>query len=396
MARIWNLLKFQNISPKHGRATERTVIESSLTQKKKLFQNNEYWERYPWFSGHRSKLEAVRNHLIFTIAPGTSQIWFGWIQGTQKAYIIAYLGTVTRKVKNRTDGLRSEIANRWVLRHEKVARIWNLLKFQNISPKHGRATERTVIESSFTRKKNYSKITNIERDIHDLVGIGQNWKQYATTWFSHIAPGTSQIWFGWIQGTQKAYIIAYLGTVTRKVKNRTDGLRSEIANRWVLGHEKVARIWNLLKFQNISPKHGRATERTVIESSLTQKKNYSKITNIEKDIRDLVGIGQNWKQYATTWFSHIAPGTSQIWFGWIQGTQKAYIIAYLGSVTRKVKNRTDGLRSEIANRWVLGHEKVARIWNLLKFQNISPKHGRATERTVIESSLTQAKKIIPK
>ena len=111
-----------------------------------------------------------------------------------------------------------------------------------------------------------------------------------------------------MQGTQKAYIIAYLGSVTRKVKKQTGGLRSEIANRWVLGHEKVARIWNLLKFQNISPKHGRATERTVIESSFTRKKNYSKITNIERDIRDLVGIGQNWKEYATTWFSIKPPG----------------------------------------------------------------------------------------
>ena len=79
-----------------------------------------------------------------------------------------------------------------------------------------------------------------------------------------------------MQGAQKAYIIAYLGSVTRKVKKQTGGLRSKIANRWLLGHEKVARIWNLLKFQNISPKHGRATERTVIESSFTRKKNIPK------------------------------------------------------------------------------------------------------------------------
>ena len=60
---------------------------------------------------------------------------------------------MTRKMKKLTDDRRSEIANRRVLVHEKVARIWNMLKYQNLSETKGRATVRTVIESSFTRKK---------------------------------------------------------------------------------------------------------------------------------------------------------------------------------------------------------------------------------------------------
>ena len=58
-----------------------------------------------------------------------------------------------------------------------------------------------------------------------------------------------------------------------------------------------------------------------------------------------------------------------------KATKNLIIIVYLGSVTRKVKKLTDDRRSEIANRWVLVHEKVARIWNMLKYQNLSETKG---------------------
>ena len=249
-----------------------------------------------------SKSKPVRNGLILHIAPRTSKIGFGWIQGHSKSYIIVYLGSVTRKVNKLTDGRRSQIANGWVLGHEKVARIWNMLKYQNLSETNGRATDRTVIETSFTRKKKLFQDNGYWERYQWFSGHMSKSKPVRNGLILHIAPRTSKIGFGWIQDHSKSYIIVYLGSVTIKVNKLTDGRRSQIANGWVLGHEKVARIWNMLKYQNLSKTNGRATARTVIETSFTSKKNYSKITDIERDISDLVGICQNRSRYATAWY----------------------------------------------------------------------------------------------